>query len=162
MTIRRNAKRNQLLALIGRGKGRQGIYALARAARRPYRRVYDAVRAFEAQGRVRLVPLADGRRTLAVEPVATAPPLKLEFNRAYSAPGQAIPDETQVALVLAQPSFRDLLACVDRFGLAFVEAIRARMLARDELGASASRTTRMLLDDIIIGRQRRGRRPVDA
>lgn len=155
-------KRDHLLKLIRAGHGRRGIYALARKAGRPYRRVHDAVRAFEAAGLVRLVPTTEGRRAVAVEAIGSGVPPAFEFNRAYSAPGIALPPETQAALVLAQPSFRDLLRCVDAFGLSFVERVRAEMLARGELGATAASTTRALLDDIVIGRARRGRTPLAA
>jgi len=155
-------KRAQLLKLIRAGHGRRGIYALARKADRPYRRVHDAVQAFAAAGLVRLVASTSGRRTLAVDAIPAGKAPAFEFNRAYSAPGVVLPPESQVAMVIAQPSFRDLLACVDHFGLPFVERVRAEMLARGELGATAARTTRTLLDDLVIGRARRGRNALAA
>lgn len=162
MTTKRKSKRDHLLELIAAGHGRAGIYALAQKAKRPYRRVHDAVKAFEARGQVRLTRAAGGRFTWKIEPLAAFAPPKLEFNRAYSAPGKTQPPETEVALVLAQPSFRDLLRCVDHYGAPFVDQVRKRMLARRELGALAAQTTRTLLDDIAIGRQGRDARAVAA
>lgn len=162
MTISRKAKREHLLELIAAGHGRAGIYALARKAKRPYRRVHDAVKAFEAKGLVRLTRAAGGRVTWKVEPLAALAPATLEFNRAYSAPGKTQPPETEVALVLAQPSFRDLLRCVDHYGAPFVDQVRKQMLVRGELGALTAQTTRTLLDDIAIGRKGRDARAVAA
>jgi hypothetical protein len=164
MTVKPKAKskRDRLLELIAAGHGRAGIYVLARKAKRPYRRVHDAVKAFEAKGQVRLSRATGGRFTWKVELVASLAPPTLEFNRAYSAPGKTQPPETEVALVLAQPSFRDLLVCVDHYGAPFVTQVRERMLARGELGALTAQTTRTLLDDIAIGRQSRDARAVAA
>jgi len=65
-------KQKTLLQMVRNGGGKGGIYALAMALDRPYRRVYDNVRQMEEQGYVRLFPMQrNGKTALTVTPAVT-------------------------------------------------------------------------------------------
>ncbi|HEX7080430.1 MAG TPA: hypothetical protein VF329_05405 [Gammaproteobacteria bacterium] len=150
----RTRKTQELLALIHRGAGEDGIYALAAAAGRPYRRVHDQVKRLAAEGLVRLERASVGPRTaLRVRPLPPREP-KLSFNRAWSRPRGGVDEETVIAQVLARPTFNDLLACVEHYGLERVQRARAAMLRAFELSPGAAEASGRMLKNIEIGRAR--------
>lgn len=153
--MRRTRKLQDLLALIRTGAGEQGIYGLAAAAGRPYRRVHDQVRRLAATGVVRLVPQRqNGRaRTLVVPVVRSRAPL-LSFNRGWSRPARGLDPETVLAQVLARPTFVDLIACVQHYGLEEVRRLHQTMVADCELSPAAATATARMLNNIEVGRAR--------
>lgn len=147
-------KTQELLALIRRGAGEDGIYALAAAAGRPYRRVHDQVKRLAAEGLVRLERASVGPRTaIRVRPLRIREP-KLSFNRAWSRPGAGVDEETVIAQVLARPTFNDLLACVEHYGLERVQTTRTAMLRAFELSPGAAEASGRMMKNIEIGRAR--------
>lgn len=147
-------KTQDLLALIDRGAGEDGIYALAAAAGRPYRRVHDQVKRLAAEGLVRLDRVSVGPRTaIRVRPLGTRKP-NLSFNRAWSRPGGGVGEETVIAQVLARPTFEDLLECTEHYGLERVRTIRTAMLRAFELSPGAAEASGRMLKNIEIGRAR--------
>jgi hypothetical protein len=155
--MRRTQKLDELLTLIRAGAGEEGIYALAAAAGRPYRRVHAQVHRLAAEGVVRLDRLSGGTRSrMRVRGVESEGP-RLSFNRAWSRPSGGVDDERTIAQVLARPTFEDLLACVDYFGLDRVRAVRRSMLAKLELEFGAATATGRMLNNIEIGRARAAR-----
>jgi hypothetical protein len=156
--VRRSQKTEDLLRLIRRGAGEKGIYALAAAAGRPYRRVHEQVQRLAAAGAVRLERLPGGARSrIRVRSVESRGPA-LSFNRAWSRPSGGLDEETVIAQVLARPTFRDLLACVDYYGLERVHAIRSVLIGGFELHPGAACATGRMLKNIEIGRARAARR----
>lgn len=154
MPMRRAPKLEELLRLIEAGAGREGIYALAAAAGRPYRRVHDQVKQLAAAGLVRQTTEHSGSRArVRVEPVGDAAPV-LDFNRAWSRPSGGIDTETAVALVLARPTFDDLLTCCTTYGIARVREIFERMIAALQLSPGAAEESGRMLSNIEIGRAR--------
>ncbi|HEX6994974.1 MAG TPA: hypothetical protein VF339_12585 [Gammaproteobacteria bacterium] len=63
-------------------------------------------------------------------------------------------EETVIAQVLARPTFDDLLACVEHYGLQRVQEIRTAMLRAFELLPGAAETSGRMLKNIEIGRAR--------
>jgi predicted nucleotidyltransferase len=64
-------KRARLLAAVRARRSGVTIYGLARALRRPYRRVFDAVKRLAAEGALRVEPVARNNRRATL---VTAPP----------------------------------------------------------------------------------------
>jgi len=147
--MRQTNRLNALMALIRQGEGKAGIYALASAAGRPYRRVHDQVRRLVREGQVKLVPQqVNGRRRLQVVPVDMTP---MRFNRAWSRPSGGVDAETEIALVLSRPAFDDLLSCVQRHGLSRVRAVHDVMLNDLELSPGAAAASTRMLNNIEVG-----------
>ena len=156
--MRRTAKLEELFRLIQAGAGRQGIYALAAAAGRPYRRVHDQVKRLAAAGRVELASGHDGSRArVRVMPVEHSAAPALEFNRAWSRPSGGVDTETTIALVLARPTFNDLLSCCIEYGTDRVRATFDSMIATLQLTANAAEESGRMLSNIEIGRARASR-----
>lgn len=152
--MRRTRKSEELLALIRRGAGEEGIYALAAAAGRPYRRVHQQVKRLAAEGLVHLERVPAGPRTaIRVRPIP-ARRLKLTIDRAWSRPAGGVADDTLIAQVLARPTFKDLLACVEHYGLERIQTSRADLIRAFELTPAAAETTGRMLKNIEIGRAR--------
>jgi hypothetical protein len=158
--VRRTTKLETLLTLIRNGAGCDGIYALAAAAGRPYRRVHDQVQRLSAAGLVRLEGAPRGPRAL-VRVLPVEPPLeeraeqpKLQFNRAWSRPSGDIDPQTTIAQVLARPTFRDLLACAKHYGTARVRAVYENMAGTMQLPPGAVIDSGRMLNNIEIGRAR--------
>lgn len=156
--MRRAPKLEELYRLIQAGAGRDGIYALAAAAGRPYRRVHDQVRHLAAAGRVKLATEHNGSRTrIRVIAVEQPPPPLLQFNRAWSRPSGGVDTDTTIALVLARPTFRDLLSCCMEFGIERVRGIFEKMIAAMQLDPGASAESGRMLSNIEIGLARASR-----
>lgn len=152
--MRRTRKIEDLLCLIRDNAGADGIYALAAAAGRPYRRVHEQVKRLAEEGLVRLEPASAGPRArIRVRPAAGRRP-KLSLNRAWSRPSGAIDDETLIAQVLARPTFNDMLACVEHYGIPRVRKRRAAMIAAFELPPGAADASGRMLKNIEIGHAR--------
>jgi len=150
----RTRKTDELLALIRSGAGEHGIYALAAAAGRPYRRVHEQVKRLAAEGSVRLERVSAGPRVaIRVRPLRARQP-KLSFNRAWSKPSAGIDDETLIAQVLSRPTFTDLLACVEHYGFERIRAARLAMIRAFELSPGAAEASGRMLKNIEIGRAR--------
>lgn len=147
--MRQTGRLRELLEHIRAGDGEAGIYALASAVGRPYRRVHDQVRRLVRDGQVTLVPeQVNGRRRLRVLPAeATA----MRFNRAWSRPAGGVDEETGIALVLSRPTFDDVLRCVQRYGLSRVRATQEAMISELELSPAAATATTRMLKNIEVG-----------
>lgn len=143
----------ELVALIREGRGEAGIYQLAQAAGRPYRRVHDQVKRLEREGRVRIERRQRGARAVSAVRSVEVPP-RLSFDRAWSRPSGGIDADTLIAQVLARPTFRDLLVCVDHYGLDRVARLRADMIRDFELAPGALETSGRMLRNIEVGRAR--------
>jgi hypothetical protein len=153
--VRRTRKLEQLLQLIRAGTGKDGIYELAAAAGRPYRRVHDQVRRLGAAGLVRLEGAPRGSRSrIRVLPVEQSGTPALQFNRTWSRPSGGVDAETTIAQVLARPTFGDVLACVKHYGSGPVRAIYDRMIGSMQLDPAAARESARMLNNIEIGRAR--------
>src|SRR2546423_13369646 len=126
--MRSTPKLQRLLTLIRQGRGEQGIYGLAQAARRPYRRVHDQVKKLAAEGLVQLEMRREGPRAFTRVALLDDAPVRLAHNRAWTRPATAVESDTIIALVLARPTFGDLLACVQRYGSAHVRTLYDDML----------------------------------
>ncbi|HLW78028.1 MAG TPA: hypothetical protein VKU44_00375 [Terriglobia bacterium] len=102
--------------------GRPSVYALARALKRPYRRVLSRVKTLARAGQLELLPATrGGRAVLQVCPPAPAskPPKPLPL--AWSRPSGRVPAATAIAAALLRPTFSGLLDVSRRYGLARVE-----------------------------------------
>lgn len=156
--MRRARKLEELFRLIKAGAGEDGIYALAAAAGRPYRRVHDQVQRLAAAGLVKLAMEHHGSRTrirvIAVEQPA-AP--VLEFNRAWSRPSGGLSTDTVIGLVLARPTFSDLLACCMEYGIDRVRGVFQGMIAAMQLDPKAADESGRMLSNIEIGQARASR-----
>lgn len=153
--MRRSRKLEDLYRLIQAGAGREGIYALAAAAGRPYRRVHDQVKRLAAQGLVKLTTEHDGSRTrVRVLPVEHSAAPALEFNRAWSRPSGGVDANTSIALVLVRPTFNDLLSCCIQYGTERVRDTFEKMIAAMQLAPGAAEEGGRMLNNIEIGRAR--------
>lgn len=153
--MRSTRKLDELIDLIRAGAGDRGIYALAVAAARPYRRVHDQVRRLAAAGVVRLEKQHRGPRTwIRVYPATRASGPRLRFNRSWSRPVGGVDPETTVAQVLARPTFRDLLACVQHYGLEHVRGVYRTMVDALELAPGAAEASGRMLTNIEVGHAR--------
>jgi hypothetical protein len=153
LAVRSTGKLKDLLALIDAGAGDGGIYALALAAGRPYRRVHDQVRRLAAAGLIRVDRgQRGGRARIRVRSIQRGP--ALAFQRAWSRPSGGLDDETVIAQVLARPTFSDLLACVEHYGLDRVLSLRDLMLRDLELEPGVASASGRMLSNIEIGRAR--------
>lgn len=156
--MRRARKLEELLRLIRAGAGQQGIYALAVAAGRPYRRVHDQVRRLAATGLVRLETEHHGSRArIRVIPLEQPERPVLQFNRAWSRPSGGIDTDTTIALVLARPTFSDLLGCCMDYGIGRVRRIFETMIAALQLDPKAAEESGRMLSNIEIGLARASR-----
>lgn len=153
--MRQTRKIRELLRLIQAGAGQEGIYGLAATAGRPYRRVHDQVRRLAAAGIVRLTAERhDSRARVRVIPVEDSAAQALQFNRAWSRPSGAVGIDTIIALVLARPTFDDLLSCCLQYGIGRVRGIFDRMVAALELDPRAAEESGRMLANIEIGEAR--------
>lgn len=156
--MRRARKLEELFRLIQAGAGEEGIYALAAAAGRPYRRVHDQVQRLAATGLVKLAMEHRGSRTrIRVVPLEQRPAPVLQFNRAWSRPSGGVNTDTVIALVLARPTFDDLLSCCMEYGIERVRDIFQRMIAAMQLDPKAAGESGRMLDNIEIGQARASR-----
>lgn len=156
--MRRTRKLEELLRLIQAGEGEGGIYALAAAAGRPYRRVHDQVGRLAAAGAVKLVAAHQGPRArVRVVPAGDPVLPALRFSRAWSRPSGGLSTDTVVALVLARPTFEDILACCLRYGIGRVRGIFASMVATLQLDPRAAQESGRMLSNIEIGLARASR-----
>ena len=152
---RQSPKLEQLLELIEAGAGEQGIYALAAAAKRPYRRVHDQIRRLTASGLGRVEETRHGPRIrLRVTPIAKTGQPVLEFNRSWSRPSGGVDAGVIIAQVLARPTFRDLLTCVKHYGYARVRHVYRTLIDELQLEPGAAAESGRMLDNIEIGRAR--------
>ena len=151
-------KLEELLRLIQAGAGEEGIYALAAAAGRPYRRVHDQVQRLAAAGLVKLAMEHHGSRTrIRVVPAEPGDVPALQFNRAWSRPSGGVSTATEIALILARPTFNDLLACCMEYGIDRVRGIFERMIAAMQLDPKAAEESGRMLSNIEIGQARASR-----
>ena len=156
--MRRARKLEELLRLIRAGAGQEGIYALAAAAGRPYRRVHDQVRRLAAAGLVRLATEhRESRARIRVIPVEQSVRPVLQFDRAWSRPSGGVDTDTTIALVLARPTFRDLLTCCMEYGIDRVRHIFESMIAAMQLDPKAAEESGRMLSNIEIGLARASR-----
>lgn len=156
--MRRTRKLEEIYRLIQADAGRDGIYALAAAAGRPYRRVHDQVRRLAAQGLVRLVMEQHGSRSrVRVTPVGNPALPSLQFNRAWSRPSGGVDGDTVIALVLARPTFDDLLSCCMEYGIERVRAVFQDMITAMQLRPNAAEESGRMLSNIEIGQARASR-----
>jgi hypothetical protein len=158
--MRSTRKLRALVDLIRRGQGDRGIYQLARTAGRPYRRVHDQVQRLARAGVVRLTRVHEGPRTATCIQIAAGAPHpqpKLSFNRAWSRPSGGLDAETLIAQVLGRPTFPDLLACVQAFGLEAVRRVFQAVVAAFEIQPGAATASGRMLKNIEIGRARAAR-----
>lgn len=155
--MRRTRKLDELLRLIRAGAGERGIYALATVAGRPYRRVHDQVRRLAAAGLVKLATERHGSRArvrvAAVEDTAPA----LQFDRAWSRPSGGVDTDAGIALILARPTFDDLLCCCMEHGIDRVRGIFDAMIAAMQLHPRAVEESGRMLSNIEIGQARASR-----
>lgn len=156
--MRRTRKLDELLRLIRGGAGEQGIYALATAAGRPYRRVHDQVSRLAALGLVKLAAERHGSRAR-VRVVAVADPTApaLQFDRAWSRPSGGVDTDAGIALILARPTFDDLLSCCMEYGVDRVRGIFEAMIAAMQLHPRAAEESGRMLSNIEIGQARASR-----
>jgi len=156
--MRRARKLQELFRLIQTGAGQEGIYALAVAAGRPYRRVHDQVQRLAAEGLVKLEMERHGSRArMRVIPVGHPAAPALQFNRAWSRPSGGVGPDTTVALVLARPTFDDLLTCCVEYGTDRVRDVFQRMIGAMELDPRAAEESGRMLSNIEIGQARAAR-----
>ncbi|MGH8295972.1 MAG: hypothetical protein ACRETZ_10840 [Steroidobacteraceae bacterium] len=156
--MRRARKREQLFRLIQAGAGEGGIYALAAAAGRTYRRVHDEVRRLAAAGLVKLAVEHHGSRTrIRVAAIEQPASPALQFNRAWSRPSGGVDADTAIALVLARPTFDDLLACCMAYGIDRVRGVFERMVAALQVHPQAAEEDGRMLSNIEIGQARASR-----
>lgn len=156
--MRRARKLEELFRLIQAGAGEEGIYALAAAAGRPYRRVHDQVQRLAARGLVKLAMEQRGSRTrIKVAPLEQRATPVLQFNRAWSRPSGGVNTDTLIALVLARPTFDDLLSCCMEYGIDRVRDIFQTMIAAMQLDPKAAGESGRMLDNIEIGQARASR-----
>lgn len=154
----RARKLEELVRLIQAGAGQKGIYALAAAAGRPYRRVHDQVRRLAAAGRVRLeTEHGESRVRIRVIPVEQSARPVLQFDRAWSRPSGSVDTDTLIALVLARPTFNDLFACCMEYGIDRVRDLFERMIAAMQLDPRAAEESGRMLNNIEIGQARASR-----
>lgn len=155
--MRQTEKLKNLMNLIRSGHGERGIYSLAAAAGRPYRRVYDQVKRLAAEGRVILAAEPQGRSRRAhirVRPADQQEAPKLAFNRAWSRPSGGLDPETLIAQVISRPTFDDLLTCTQRFGISRVWEVYENMVEDMMLSPGAAAATARMLTNIEVGRAR--------
>lgn len=155
MTSTITATQKELLECVAREERVESVYLLAKLLNRPYRRVFDQVKALERAGMIRLVPGARGGRRrsgveLATQPAAGGQP-ELSIPRFWSAPRTGVDDTTLIAGVLAEPVFDDLLRCVRHYGTAAVRAVYERMLDAGDLAPWARQEADRMLRNIEIG-----------
>jgi len=156
--MRRARKLDELLRLIQAGAGRDGIYALAAAAGRPYRRVHDQVKRLAATGLVVLATQHNGSRArVRVLPAGHSAAPALEFDRGWSRPSGGIDTDTAIALVLARPTFNDLLSCCVEHGTERVRDVFERMIAAMQLAPGAAAESGRMLTNIEVGQARASR-----
>lgn len=156
--MRRARKLEELFRLIRAGAGEEGIYALAAAAGRPYRRVHDQVQRLAVEGLVKLATEHHGSRTrIRVVPVEQPAAPALQFNRAWSRPSGGVNTDTTIALVLARPTFNDLLACCLEYGIDRVRDIFESMIGAMQLEPKAAEESGRMLSNIEIGQARASR-----
>lgn len=156
--MRRTRKLEELFRLIQAGAGREGIYALATAAGRPYRRVHAQVRRLAADGLVKLTAEHhDSRTRIRVTPLESSAPSALQFDRAWSRPSGGVDTETVIALVLARPTFDDLLSCCMEYGVDRIRAVFRSMIAAMQLDPKAAEESGRMLSNIEIGQARASR-----
>jgi len=156
--MRRARKLEELLRLVRAGAGEHGIYALAAAAGRPYRRVHDQVRRLAASGLVELAIERHGSRArVRVVPVERPALPALQFDRAWSRPSGHIDTDTAIGLVLARPTFADILSCCLECGIERVRDIFDRMIVAMQLDPGAAEESARMLSNIEIGRARASR-----
>jgi len=156
--MRRARKLEELFRLILAGAGGEGIYALAAAAGRPYRRVHDQVRRLAAAGRVRLETERHGSRIrIRVAAAQPSAPPALQLNRAWSRPSGGVDAQTAIALVLARPTFDDLLGCCIGYGIDRVRATFEMGIATMQLDPKAAAESGRMLSNIEIGQARASR-----
>ncbi len=153
--MRSTRKLRDLLHLVHAGAGENGIYALAAAARRPYRRVHAQVQRLAAAGVVSLNKQHRGPRArIRVRPAVRARGPTLTFNRAWSRPSGGLDAATLIAQVLARPTFRDVLACVQHYGIEQVRGVYGTMVSELGLAPGAATASARMLTNIELGRAR--------
>jgi hypothetical protein len=153
--MRSNRKLAELCKLIRAGAGELGIYALAAAAGRPYRRVHDQVQRLAVAGLVRIDKQVRGPRTQTRVRMARAPAgTVLDFNRAWSRPLGGVDADTVIAQVIARPTFHDLLVCAQDHGIARVRNTFQAMVNGCEIDPSAAAATARMLGNIEVGHAR--------
>lgn len=157
--MRRTHKLDELLRLIRAGAGARGIYALATAAGRPYRRVHDQVRRLAAAGLVELATERHGSRArVRVVPVEDYPATQaLQFDRAWSRPSGGVDTDAGIAMILSRPTFDDLLSCCMEYGIDRVRGIFDLMIAAMQLHPRAAEESGRMLSNIEIGQARASR-----
>jgi hypothetical protein len=131
----------------------QGVYALAKALGRPYKRVLENLRTLQAAGLVELSnERRSGRKTILVRRSRRrGRQPQLSYNRVWSSPVSGVDDTVLIASVLARPTFDDLLTCCRHYGLPRVRSVYMTMLGTGELDALVQQSVSRMLANIEIG-----------
>lgn len=146
-------KQREVYDYIARAGEVRGVYALAKALRRPYNRVHDNIQALAADGRIEIVRTTHGGRRVVSMRVGALPAAQpaLSYSRIWSSPRTGVNDKTLIASVVAKPTFDDLLRCCLHYGVAQVRQVYLEMLAANELSALGARTVGRMLANVEIG-----------
>lgn len=146
-------KRRQTLAAVRRGPF-PSVYALAEALGRPYRRVWDDVKALEAAGLIETRPAtapATGRRRVEIFPRSDrsgdTPTLVQRPDVAWSRPA-GVDASRALDLSLHRPSLTGLVEAVRVSGIDATRKRLLELLARRELDDSTAWLAARILSNI--------------
>lgn len=153
MSLQLTLKQSELLAYLRGTPSAPGIYGLARALGRQYRRVFDDVMRLASAGLLTVTPtFKNGRKVSLVQlPVDRPAQPSLSYSRVWSSPATGVDDRVLIASVLAEPTFGDVLACCRHYGLDKVKRVFDSMLGTDELGELTQLSLIRMLSNIEIG-----------
>ncbi len=153
MSFNPTPKQAELLAYLRSSSRTPGIYGLAKALGRPYKRVFDDVARLASAGLLSVRPtFENGRKVSLVQlPVERPAQPSLSYSRIWSSPVTGADDRVLIASVLAEPTFGDVLACCRHYGIAKVKGIFDSMLGTDELGEMTQLSLIRMLSNIEIG-----------
>ena len=152
MSYKLTDKQKSLLQHVRDAGEVRGVYTLAKAVGRPYKRVLEHLRALQMAGLVELIERREGGRRVTVirESRGKGRP-KLSYNRVWSSPVSGVNDTVLIAGVLAEPTFDDVLACCRHYGVARVREVFSSMLGTDELAPLVQQSVSRMLANIEIG-----------
>lgn len=152
MSLALTVKQSLLLAHIQRVGEVRGVYALAHSLKRPYKRVLEHVRALHAADLIELEKRLDrGHAVMMVRARGSRNQPKLSYSRIWSSPITGGNDTVLIASVLAEPTFPDVLACCQHYGVERVRGVFVSMLGTGEMGQLVQKSVGRMLANIEIG-----------
>jgi len=152
MSLELTTKQALLFEHIKRAGEVRGVYTLAKAVGRPYKRVLEHLHALQAAGKIDLISQMDcGRRITMIRASAGKSQPELSYSRIWSSPITGVNDTVLIASVLAEPTFDDVLTCCRHYGVARVREVYTSMLGTDEMGRLVQKSVGRMLANIEIG-----------